>query len=309
MRRLIAVFLLVSSACTQPAGESPRDDDEKAWRSHPPAPTERTEVAAATTGGQIYVIGGFTVEGAASAAVEGFDIAGNRWKPGPNLPEAVHHAMAAAVGERVFVFGGTNAAGKATSGAFELKGIGWRRLPDMPEPRSAAGAAVVDGKVVVAGGVGIDGLATTSLLFDPDELKWSVLPGLAAPREHLGVTAVEDRVYAVGGRRPGNVGDVEWYRLGDAAWTSSADLPTPRGGMAAAADARRVFAVGGEDASKTYDDVEALLVDEDSWSGLPRIGSPRHGVGVVVAKGRLWVICGGLKPGLSVSGIVESMAI
>lgn len=308
MRRSLACLLLIAAACTQPADEGPRRPEAKAWRMHPPAPTERTEVAAAAADGRIFVIGGFTEQGAPSAVVEIFDIVAERWERGPDLPHAVDHAMAAAVGGRVFLFGG-NAAGGASSAAFELVGERWVRLPDMPEPRSAGGAAVLDGKVVVAGGVSREGLATISLLFDPGEKTWSPLPGLAVPREHLGVTAAGGRVFAVGGRRPNNVGDVEWYRFGADAWTRSSDLPTPRGGMAAAGDRRMVFAVGGEDPSKTFNEVEMLSIEGDRWSTLPPISAPRHGLGVVVAGGRLWVLCGGRTPGLSVSGITESIAL
>ena len=40
-----------------------------------------------------------------------------------------------------------------------------------------------------------------------------------------------------------------------------------------------------------------------------RSASPRHGLGVVASKGRVYTIAGGPQPGLTVSGVVESLRV
>ena len=100
-------MLVVLVACTgpgpapespSPAARPPAAVEEIAWRSLTPAPTPRTEVAAATDGERIHVAGGFAEGGETVATVEVYDPATDRWSPGPDLPLPVNHAMAAAHG-------------------------------------------------------------------------------------------------------------------------------------------------------------------------------------------------------------------
>jgi hypothetical protein len=45
------------------------------------------------------------------------------------------------------------------------------------------------------------------------------------------------------------------------------------------------------------------------WARLPDLPTPRHGLGVVALGGRVWAVAGGPRPGLTVSGAVESLAV
>jgi hypothetical protein len=45
------------------------------------------------------------------------------------------------------------------------------------------------------------------------------------------------------------------------------------------------------------------------WSRLPDLPTPRHGLGVVAADGRVWALAGGPVPGLTVSRAVESLQL
>jgi hypothetical protein len=45
------------------------------------------------------------------------------------------------------------------------------------------------------------------------------------------------------------------------------------------------------------------------WTRLPDLPTPRHGLGVVAAGGRIWALAGGPAPGLTVSGALESLRI
>ena len=99
MRYLASIGgVLALSGCA--AGAPP------AWQRGTDAPEGRTEVAAAAVGSRIVVAGGFTQDGRASAHVDLYDPAGDRWSRLPDLPIAVHHAMAASDGRRGYVIGG-----------------------------------------------------------------------------------------------------------------------------------------------------------------------------------------------------------
>jgi hypothetical protein len=115
-------------------------------------------------------------------------------------------------------------------------------------------------------------------------------------------------VYTVGGRTGGigsNLDAFEVYDPGTRTWTALSPLPTPRGGLAAAATcAGHVVAVGGE-AEATFSEAEAFDVRAGTWRSLPPLPTPRHGLGVAAVGARLYTFAGGPKPGLFVADTSE----
>jgi N-acetylneuraminic acid mutarotase len=284
-----------------------------AWEERAPLPLPRTEVAAATVGGEIVVLGGFTIDRGASRRVDAYAPRRNAWRRLPDLPIGVHHAMAAGAGGRAYVLGGYTVAGVPLRTAFVLERGRWRHLPRMPFARAAAGAAVAGGKIVVAGGVtaGAQRLARNALAFDLRTRRWSVVPG-PTPREHLGVASLAGTVYAVAGRTSGfdtNLLHFESYRPGEDGWQRLPPVPDPRGGTGAAGVNAQIVSVGGEERDGTIEEVLAYRVAERRWVQLDDLRTPRHGVGVAAFGGRVYVIGGGPEPGLSVSSANEALRV
>lgn len=303
------MVLLLLAACGSPEDTTAPDDSSAAWRSLRPAPNQRTEVAAAAAGGKIYVAGGFVPPGRTVAIVEVYDIASDSYFRAPDLPLAVNHAMAASLGDDVYVFGGyTGETGLSlpTARSFVLKEGAWEELPPMPEVRAAGGAAAVDGKIYVAGGVGRDGLADNTLVYDPARRTWSEAAGMPTPREHLGVATDGRRVFAVGGRPP-NTDALEAFDPASGKWKRLAGMPTARGGLAAGGTGDGlIVAVGGE-ADETFPEAEAYDPATDSWTRLDELLTPRHGLGVVAVGNTVYVLAGGSQPGFAFSGANEAL--
>ncbi len=163
-------------------------------------------------------------------------------------------------------------------------------------------------RLYVVGGRGAaGGLARQMLILDLRTLRWRAAPG-PTPREHLGATALGGVVYAVGGRAAGydtNVALLEGFAGGR--WSTLAPLPTPRGGTGVAPLGGRLVSVGGEEPGGTIATVYGFDPARGRWQPLPDLLTPRHGLGVVALGGRVWAVAGGPKPGLSVSGAVESL--
>jgi N-acetylneuraminic acid mutarotase len=282
------------------------------WMSGTPLPEPRSEVAAAPLSGRIVVVGGFLESGANSRRVDAYDPASDKWERLPDFPVSVDHAAAASANGRLVVVGGYDADRQPLRAAFLFDGTRWRRLPAPPEERAAAAATATRGGIVwVVGGRTRDGLATTMLRLDLRTLRWRTLPG-PRPREHLAATALGGRVYAIGGRRAGydsNLATVQVFDPHTDRWRSLPDLPAPRGGTGAAAIGGRLVSVGGESPQGTESAVWALRPSSRRWVRLPDLPTPRHGLGVVALRGRVWVVAGGPKPGLTVSGALESLPL
>ena len=299
------------------------------WVELPALPTPRSEVTAATDGDRIFLIGGMEAAQLFLRTVEVFDPVTQRWTEGPDLPLGAHHAMSAGLDGAIYVFGGySERTGTAlvSDYAYILQGGAWEQLPDMPEPRAEGGAAAVDGKLYVVGGVGLTGLAETTMVCDPATSEWSTTTGLLTPRNHLGVAAADGRIFAIGGRdAPASlplphggfgsqpiqgIGASEVFDPATEEWTELPELPTPRGGLGAAATSNGfIVTAGGEAREETDDEVEALDVQSSEWAELPPISIARHGLGVVAIDTVVYVIAGGTVPGLSASAVSEAIDV
>ncbi|MEH1123894.1 Kelch repeat-containing protein [Micromonospora sp. CPCC 206061] len=318
MRRVsLALLVLLAAACTDrsapPAPDNgtpaPRVTSALTWSTLAPALSERTEVAAAAVGTRIYVIGGYREDGGTVSTVEILDTATGRWERGPDLPVAVNHAMAAAVGGTVYLFGGFQEGGDASAAAYRLDGGVWRPVAAMPQPRGAGTAISVEGQIYVAGGVNAGGLSRQMLVYDVAADRWSAAPGPPTPREHLGGAGFGGLVYTVGGRAggQGNFTAFEVYDPGTGQWRKLPDLPTRRGGLAAAATCSgRIVAVGGE-ADATFEEAEVYDVRAGTWQALPPLPTPRHGLGVVAIGTSIYTLSGGPRPGLHVANTTEAI--
>jgi Kelch motif len=279
-----------------------------AWQRLAPAPSARTEVAAAVSGGRIFLAGGFRADGGTVSTVEVFDTRTGRWSAGPALPLAVNHAMAATVRGTVYVFGGHLASGGQSAAAFRLEGDAWRRVADLPEGRGAGTAVAIDTTVYVAGGVSSGKVASRMLVYDTSADRWGTAPSPPTPREHLGGGGFHGRVYTVGGRTgAGNLAAFEAYDSAAGRWTKLPDLPTPRGGLAAAVTCSGILVAVGGEASATFREAEAYDIRAGEWRSLPPLPTPRHGLGVVTVGSTLYTLSGGPQPGLHVADTTEAI--
>ena len=276
-------------------------------------PEPRTEVAAATLGGRIVVAGGFLASGANSRRVDAYDPRGDAWERLPDLPVSVDHAAAASWRGRVVVVGGYGPDRAPLRAAFLYDGSRWRTcLGRRRSAAAAAAAATADGRVWVVGGRTRSGLARTALSLDLRTLRWRTVRG-PRPREHLAATALGGRVYALGGRLAGydtNLGVVEAYDPARNRWSRMPRSARPAG-RHRGDRRRRPGGLRRRRVARRHEPhrLVARAVRRGRWERLPDLPTPRHGLGVVALGGRVWAIAGGPEPGLTVSGVVESLPI
>lgn len=280
------------------------------WRVRAALPVPRTEVAAAAVGETVAVVGGFTADGSSTARADIYRPASDRWRRAADLPAAVNHAAAATLAGHLVIVGGYG----ARRSAFMLVGDRWRLLARLPAPRAAAGAAVLGGRLFVVGGVGgvgPNGLARNALAYEPRTRSWRYVVG-PSPREHLAVAAAGGRIYAIGGRTAGsdtNVATVESWRPGEGRWRVERSVPEARGGTGAAAVTGGIVSVGGEAPAGTIGTVYRYDLAVRSWSRLPDLPTPRHGLGVARVGATVYVVGGGPQPGLYVSDANEALCV
>ncbi|SEQ89147.1 N-acetylneuraminic acid mutarotase [Nitrosomonas sp. Nm51] len=292
------------------------------WSQGAPAPSERTEIAAAALDGKIYVVGGFNrpslgsiLDFAISRNVEVYDPAANSWSVSTPMPEGRHHTGIAALDGFLYVIGGFAKSGltvwHAVNTVYQYNPATqtWSERAPMPTARGALGVTVYQGRIYAIGGY--DGTQNTGAteIYDPATDSWSIAAPLSAPRDHLAIAAANSKIYAIGGRSNlkyrQNTSVVEAYDPATNQWQFKANLPTARSGIGAGVIDGHIYVLGGESGEGTFDNNEKYLPDEDRWMIMAPMPTARHGLGVAVADGRLYAIGGGTSPGASFSQLNE----
>ncbi len=139
------------------------DPGTDTWEALPPMPTAREHLAAARLDSLIYVVGGrarLAGQGLVNTDVlEAYSPAGDRWYELPPMPTARGGLAAAALQERLFVFGGEIPAVFDQNEAYDPSSGTWQQMTAMPSPRHGMGAATLGDTIFVIGGGSIAGLA------------------------------------------------------------------------------------------------------------------------------------------------------
>ena len=127
---------------------------------------------------------------------------------------------------------------------------------------------------------------------------------MAVPRNHAFAAAVNGKIYMIGGRtghgfiQPAtNTDVVEEYDPANDMWSAPKErMPTPRSGGGWGTDGRRIYVAGGEVATKqlvgAFRGIEAYEPTTNSWTTLPSMPMPRHGVAGAVIGNRFHLVSG-----------------
>lgn len=311
---LFALALFTSSAQAGP--------DSGIWHTAAPAPTKRTEVAAATLGGKIYVVGGFEepslsniVNLAISSKVEVYDPATDRWTATAPLPARLHHVGIGVVGGKLYVIGGYTQSGMstwspvATVYAYDPATDCWTERAPMPTARGALSVTEHDGKLYAIGGYDRKTNPSAVEVYDPASNTWTARAPLPTPRDHLATATASGKLYAIGGRVNGDYGRnlavTEQYDPATNRWVRVADLPTARSGISASVVDGTIYVFGGEGAKGTFPESEAYDPASGAWLPMAPMPTARHGLGSAVVQGAIHVMSGGPTPGGSFSDLNE----
>lgn len=298
------------------------ESDKGVWHTATPAPTKRTEVAAAALNDKIYVVGGFEEPGlsnlldlAITPAVEEYDPSTDQWTSRAPMPVGLHHVGIGVAGDKLYVIGGYKQSvfsvwkPVATVYAYDPATDTWAERAPMPTPRGALSVTAYDGKLYAVGGYDRKFNTAAVEVYDPEHNIWIEQAPLPTPRDHLAAATVSGKVYAIGGRLNGdyerNFSITEVYDPATNQWSKAADLPTARSGITASVVGGRIYVFGGEEGEGTFRENETYDPEHDSWQAMAPMPTGRHGLGSAVVDGLIYVISGGPTPGGSFSDVNE----
>ena len=299
------------------------------WKKGAPFPEPDEELYGVAVNGKMYVIGGWG-DGKARGVNYEYDPATDRWTKKQPMPRPAHHAALAAVNGKIYAFGGfvapattaipIGAAWEPIDNAWEFDPAtdAWKPLPPLPGKRGSAIAAEVGGKIYVIGGAttmegskdpfftafGPAKVLATNEVYDPATNKWESRNPMSVPRNHAFSGVVNGKIYVIGGRTghgfilsATNTDVVEAYDPASNTWSMPKErMPTARSGGASGTDGRRIYVAGGEVTTTelvgAFRAIEAYDPATNSWTTLPSMMMPRHGVAGAVIGNRFHLVSG-----------------
>ncbi len=173
----------------------------------------------------------------------------------------------------------------------------WTELAPLPSPRQEVAAAALDGQVFVMGGFGNTAEPVTTVeSYDPAQNVWERRADLPEPLHHAAAAVVGGRLFVVGGYTGGRVrwtassALYEYDRARDT-WMTRAEMPTARGGLAAAALGNRLHVLGGT-ADEPTGAHEVYDPATNGWTRANPMPTARDHLAAVAFEGRVWALGG-----------------
>jgi N-acetylneuraminic acid mutarotase len=318
----IASVVFAMNAVAQMPPQSP-------WKKAAPFPEPDEELFGVAVNGKMYVIGGWG-EGKARGANYEYDPATDKWTKKKSMPRPAHHAALATANGKIYVMGGfvppqdtqipVGGAWQPIDDAWEYDPAAdsWKTLAPLPSKRGAAVAVEAGGKIYVIGGAttvegskdpfftffGPAQVLATNDVYDPATNTWESRRPMAVPRNHAFAGAVDGKIYVIGGRTghafilsATNTDVVEEYNPVADMWSAPKErMPTPRSGGGWGTDGRRIYVAGGEVTNKelvgAFRAIEAYEPATNSWTELPSMPMPRHGVAGAVIGNEFHLVSG-----------------
>jgi N-acetylneuraminic acid mutarotase len=254
------------------------DPSTNQWTKNKPMALAAHHVAFTEYQGKIYAFGGFVLPESGppgwvpiSNAWE-YDPTVDTWKALAPMPSRRGSALAAVVGDKIYVIGGA----ATIPGSKELAIYPTR-------PHMSVG---------------------TVEEYNPAANTWRERSSMPTPRNHAAIGVVNQKIYVIGGRvgaafigMASDVSVVEEYDPATDQWSGPrARMPIARSALGAGVFGGRIFVAGGEyqdpHMMATFRAVEAYDPASNTWAEMPPMPVSRHGLAVGTIGNRLYVVGG-----------------
>ena len=207
--------------------------------------------------GKIYLLTGWRdVISAVNPITQIYDIAGNSWSYGADIPEPVYEAKSFTYGDCIFVVGGLSAVDNFENSVqiYNVTSDSWTVGANMPKGLKAGATVTVGGYGYYIGGENVSGLVADVYRYDIVHDSWTQKASLpAAIAGNIAIVGQDGLIYSIGGANqfanwPGTAyGNTSAYDIESNSWTICDELNIPRERAGAALYDNKVIVLGGND--------------------------------------------------------------
>ncbi|MFL4908401.1 kelch repeat-containing protein [Streptomyces sp. MMS24-I2-30] len=278
------------------------------WATTDALPTPVMDGGTVTLDGKVYTFGGTD---RASLLFKAFvhDPAGGGWQRLANLPEGLEKPAVEAIDGDIYVVGGWNSTGNASTAVYRYdpKHDSWSTAAPLPTGVTAGGSAVLGGRLYVVAGCGGNcaPASQATYVYDPKGDAWSKAADYPITDAWLSCAGIDGKVVCAGGTDPVSGKDTTaTYALDPVTgqWTARAELPYPNWGMASASSGGRLQLVGGVTGGQLTNQAVEYDPATDSWSALPAADAPVYRGGGTCG---MYVVGGADGTGDAVTGVEQ----
>ncbi|MDX1251955.1 MAG: hypothetical protein IDH49_06840 [Gammaproteobacteria bacterium] len=284
-----------------------------AWISSGALDVARSHPSVAVHDGKIYTFGGGGMNFASMNLARMYDPATGRWEKRADMPTLRSGAVAATVGDRIYVMGGGF---KQANGTFRfltaveiydpLRDV-WETGPDLLQPHDYPAVAFLDGHIYVMGGHHPDatqGGPQTDPGFDFCERldiakgAWEEIAPLPTPRFALSAVVMGGKIMTMGGvafssKGFNNFDFVETYDPATGKWTRDAlTLPWTAAGQGSCVLDGQLFIFGGYSGDGIHDRAAYYDAEQGAWYQVGPMPGTLAAMGVAVVDKSAYLIGG-----------------
>ena len=260
------------------------------WQPRTGLQIPRDDFGTAVVDGEIWVFGGMTGDrGTRLDTIEIYDPRDEDWRFfDQTMPEGLASFETAAIGDKVYVFGGLDSDSRASdfSAVLDTSSGKWRDLPPLPVPRYSHTVTVHERLIYVIGGEGDNTPVETVDIFHPDTGAWSTGAPMPEARGSHDAVSAGEVIYVLGGWLGAGPTDlVQTYSPASDRWATSRPLPEPVSRAGAAVLDGRLWV-------SLHEFSSVLDLEAGTWSRANSLTVSRHGLGYVALGGRIYGIGG-----------------
>jgi len=174
----------------------------------------------------------------------------DKWNSISSTFHGVSSACSAAVGNRIYVFGGLEKGSMIPLSMAQVYNPvfnSWNQTTSLPISIYSCSASSYDGLIYIVGGFSNGLVASDKFLqFDPTSQAYTFLTSVPTPRGALTSNWLGGQLYAIGGSNGADsLGTVEVYNPSSNRWSSKTDMPIPRDHHASGVINGNIYIIGG----------------------------------------------------------------
>ena len=277
------------------------------WVARAPLPVGTSNPAAASSGGQVYMVGGIQ-GGISSSNLYQFDPLTNLWTTKTPMFTQRRVLSFTELNGLLFAVGGYTPNGGegalAQNEVYDPATDTWGTSQPLGIERASHAAAAALGKLYVFGGSDDADTRLSSVEeFDPVANSWTPKAPMSLIRSACAAATVNDMIYVIGGTTTGDaLSDNDQYDPLQDTWTPKAPLPIKNYGLSAVSFDGKIYVTGGVISGNTY------IYDpgSDTWTLGPPMAANRFFLSACLANGRMYAI-GGVEGAVTYSDRVEEL--
>ncbi len=253
---LVVVFgiLAVSGVLdrNQSNGNQPNFPIAEGWQEKAALPEAREGLALVSYDGDIYAIGGESINGILDL-VEQYDPVLDNWSVRSPKPVPVTEASGAVISGKVYIPGGRTSTGEVTDilEIYSPLDDSWEKGKNLPVGLSAYAIASYEGDLYLFGGWDGEQYVNSVYEYVPELDQWNELTPMPTARGYAGAAVAGGKIYVVGGFDGNTALDLNQVFIPEldgseaGPWNTAESLPAGRYSMGVAGLGNMVYAVGG----------------------------------------------------------------